>query len=222
MSSKRLHIDVLADFICPWCYIGKRKLDQALSLPRDFEISLIWRPYQLDPTTPPEGIDQKTYLQKRFGADAGRGVSEKINQAAAGTGLEFDFGAIEVMPNTLRAHRLMILAGQYGKQHQLSENLFAAYFENGVDIGDVESLLALSDQCDMPRSEAEDALEKKDVDHHIDMSNMTAREAGLSGVPALILGGKHILMGAQDPDYLHRIFIKAYEKLPQPEASLHN
>lgn len=220
MDPKRLHIDVLADFTCPWCFIGKRKLDQALALPRNFEISLIWRPYQLDPNAPAEGVAHKTYMREKFGTDAGRAIAEKINHAAEGTGLNFDFSRIEKMPNTLLAHRLMLFAGQRGHQHRLSEALFSAYFEQGIDIGSGPRLLDIAVENGLPRDESEMALSSQAADPHIQTSNAQAREAGISGVPAFILGGRHTLMGAQDPDYLHRIFVKAHEKLPQPEAQI--
>ena len=218
MTAQRLHIDVLADFICPWCYIGKRKLDQALALPREFEISLIWRPYQLDPSIPEDGVDYKTSMRQKFGPDAGKVIAEKINQASDGTYLQFNFNQIERTPNTLRSHRLMIYAGQMGQQHKLAEALFAAYFEQGRDIGDPTVLAEIAQACGLEQDASEAAVASHQADDHIKASNMNARESGVSGVPALILGGQFMLMGAQEPEYLHRIFLKAHAKLATPEA----
>jgi len=208
-----LQLDVISDVICPWCYIGKRNLDAALSKLEDIRINLIWRPYQLDPRTPPEGYDRRTQIERKFGADGAKQISEKILAASQGTGIDFAFDKIDRTPNTLNAHRLIRWAASTGQQHVIAEALFSAYFEQGRDVGDVEVLLDIAATHDMDTkllgelfaSDADMAATRND--------DAAGRDLGIAGVPTFLAGGKFMLSGAQDPDYLLRFFAKAQSKL---------
>lgn len=214
MSEKSiLQLDIISDFVCPWCFIGKRKLDVALQRQREFEINIVWRPYRLDPSIPKAGLDRKEYLTAKFGPQAGRKIGDKVIAAASGTGINFNFDAIQMTPNTTNAHRLMRWAGLLGRQHQLADQLFSAYFEQGVDIGADKTLLDLGESIGFTRNELQEALDS-DADYTaIDDQDAEARDAGVTGVPALLLGGKFVLMGAQDPDYVDTILNKAHARL---------
>lgn len=214
-----LQIDIISDFVCPWCFIGKRKLDVALQTARDFEINIIWRPYRLDPTIPREGIDRKAYLEAKFGPTASQRIGEKVIAASGGTGINFDFAAIQRSPNTTNAHRLTRWAGLVGRQHQIADALFSAYFEQGRDIGNIETLCDLGVEAGFDRQELIDAFASDNDFDLIDDQDAQARDAGVTGVPALLLGGKFVLMGAQEPDYLTAIFQKAYTRLEQEPNS---
>lgn len=212
-SPPLLQLDVISDVICPWCYIGKRNLDAALSKLEDIRINLIWRPYQLDPRTPPEGYDRQQQIERKFGPDGAKQIAEKILAASEGTGINFAFDKIERTPNTLNAHRLIRWAASTGQQHVIAEALFSAYFEQGRDVGDVDILLDIAATHHMDTkllaelfaSDADIAATRND--------DAAARDLGIAGVPTFLAGGKFMLSGAQEPDYLLRFFSKAQSKL---------
>ena len=208
-----LQLDVISDVICPWCYIGKRKLDAALAEVTDFKINLMWRPYQLNPETPPEGVDRKKAMIRKFGPDGGKQIFKSVLAAAEGTGINWDFDKIERTPNTLNAHRLIRWAASTGQQHELAEALFSAYFEQGLDVGRTDVLLQIAEAhgLDVPLL-AELLAGPADVEATRN-DDAAARDLGVHGVPAFLAGGKFLLMGAQEPEYLQRFLTKAREKL---------
>lgn len=208
-----LQLDVISDVICPWCYIGKRKLDAALSKVTDFKINLIWRPYQLYPDTPMEGADLTAKLKARYGEDGARQMRANIKSAAEGTNIDFDFDKIGRTPNTLNAHRLLRWAASTGQQHQIAEALFSAHFEQGKFIGDVPVLLDIAGQHGMDITLLTELF---DSDRDIEQTrndDASARDLGVHGVPAFLAGGKFLLMGAQEPEYLNKFLTKARAKL---------
>lgn len=208
-----MQLDVISDVICPWCFIGKRNLDAALTQLRDVRINLMWRPYQLDPKTPPEGYDRETQMQRKFGPDGAKQIYKNIMSAAQGTGINFAFDKITRTPNTLNAHRLIRWAASTQQQHDIAEALFVAYFEKGLDIGDVKILLEIAAAYDMDTQLLAD-LFASDTD--IDTTrndDAAARDLGIAGVPAFLAGGKFVLSGAQEPAYLLKFIAKAQSKL---------
>jgi predicted DsbA family dithiol-disulfide isomerase len=208
-----MQLDVISDVICPWCFIGKRNLDAALTQLRDVRINLMWRPYQLDPKTPPEGYDRETQMQRKFGPDGAKQIYKNIMAAAQGTGINFAFDKITRTPNTLNAHRLIRWAASTQQQHDIAEALFVAYFEKGLDIGDVKILLEIAAAYDMDTQLLAD-LFASDTD--IDTTrndDAAARDLGIAGVPAFLAGGKFVLSGAQEPAYLLKFIAKAQSKL---------
>jgi predicted DsbA family dithiol-disulfide isomerase len=208
-----LQLDVISDVVCPWCFIGKRNLDKALSQLTDIRINLMWRPYQLDPKTPPEGYDRATQMKRKFGPDGAKQIYQNILAASEGTGINFAFDKITRTPNTLNAHRLIRWAASTGQQHVIAEALFVAYFEQGLDVGDTAVLLDIAEAHDMDTKLLADLLAS---DADIDTTrndDAAARDLGIAGVPTFLAGGKFMLSGAQDPDYLLRFFSKAKSKL---------
>ena len=208
-----MQLDVISDVICPWCFIGKRNLDAALTQLRDVRINLMWRPYQLDPKTPPEGYDRETQMKRKFGPDGAKQIYKNIMSAAQGTGINFAFDKITRTPNTLNAHRLIRWAASTQQQHDIAEALFVAYFEKGLDIGDVKILLEIAAAYDMDIQLLAD-LFASDTD--IDTTrndDAAARDLGIAGVPAFLAGGKFVLSGAQEPAYLLKFIAKAQSKL---------
>ena len=208
-----LQLDVISDVICPWCYIGKRKLDAALASVTDFKINILWRPYQLYPDTPPDGADLTAKMKARYGEEGERQMRENIKAAAAGTNIVFHFDKIRVTPNTLNAHRLLRWAASTGQQHQIAEALFSAHFEQGRNIGDIAVLLDIAGQFGMD-TELLSTLFASDRDIEATRDDdAKARDLGVHGVPAFLAGGKFLLMGAQEPEYLNKFLSKAREKL---------
>lgn len=208
-----LQLDVISDVICPWCFIGKRKLDAALAGLDDVRVNLMWRPYQLYPDTPMEGADLSAKMKERYGEEGAKQMRENIKVAADGTNINFAFEHIKITPNTLNAHRLIRWAASTGQQHAIAEALFSAHFEQGKNIGDVVVLLEIAGQHGLDVPLLAD-LYKGDKDIEATRSDdAAARELGVHGVPAFLAGGKFLLMGAQEPEYLHKFIAKARQKL---------
>ncbi len=211
-----IQLDIISDVICPWCYIGKRNLDkvlQSLSETGTHRVNIMWRPFQLDPQTPPEGYDRAKQMQRKFGADGGRKIYQNILAASEGCNINFAFDKITRTPNTLNAHRLIRWAASTGAQHQVVESLFASYFEQGKDISDKDILLDIARDNMMDVALVQQLL-ASDVDiAQTQNDDAAARDLGVSGVPAFLVGGKMLLMGAQDPAYLLKFLTRAQEKL---------
>ena len=146
-----MQIDVISDTVCPWCFIGKRRLMRAMALRPNIAFDVKWRPYRLDPTVPKGGMDRQAYMRAKFGDDPMKIVEMHKLIAAEGAkdGIEFDFAAITRRPDTLDSHRLIRWAEADGVQDEVVERLFIAYFENGEDIGDIRVLADIADLCGM-------------------------------------------------------------------------
>ena len=154
-----MEIEIFSDVVCPWCYIGKKRLDAAMDTPVGEGVTLRWRPYQLYPNMPPDGMDRARYLEARYGADADPGrVPERIEAEAGEVGVKLDFSAIEKMPNTFQAHRLLELAAARGVQHELAEVLFDYYFCSGRDVGDLDVLVEAAETLGLERDRVRDYL----------------------------------------------------------------
>lgn len=210
VDTKPLAIDVFSDVVCPWCWIGKRKLEEAIRQHRGEPFDLRWRAFQLDPTIPPEGFDRKEYHEKKFGGPDKTGeIYERISAAGKDVGIEFAFDRIRRSPNTLDAHRLLLWAYTAGVQWQVKEDLMRRYFVEGDDLGQRDVLIEVArgngmDADLVARLLAEDA----DADVVADEA-ARARSAGISGVPFFVFDGKFAVPGAQSPDVLSKAIDKA-------------
>ena len=200
-----IRLDILSDPICPWCYIGKANLETALAA-EDNPFEIQWHPFQLNPEMPAEGMDRRTYLEAKFGGQAGAVKAyEPVVENAKAAGLEINFEAISRTPNTLDAHRLIHWAGIEGKQHDVVGALFAAYFVEGRDIGAHETLADIADAAGMDASVVLRLL-ASDVDaEDIRRRDSQAREMGVTGVPTFIVAGKHAVPGAQPADLWRKV-----------------
>lgn len=206
-NAAALSLDVVSDVICPWCYVGQRRLMRALAINPELDVDLIWRPYQLAPEIPEGGVDRKTYLRQKFGESAGRGpMLDALREAGAGEGIAFAFEAIERTPNTRDAHRLIYWAGGAGVQNAVVARLFAAYFEEGRDIGDRAILSGIAGEAGMDAALVSDLLEGEADRDRIEHDVALAYRLGVSGVPSFIMNRKYMIQGAQDPDKLARAF----------------
>ncbi|MCO5065626.1 MAG: DsbA family protein [Rhizobiaceae bacterium] len=199
--SDTVTVDVVSDVVCPWCFVGKRRLDAALATLPDIDVEVRWRPFQLDPTIPPEGKDRRAYMIGKFGSeDRIRQIHANIVQLGAVEGISFDFDAIKVAPNTLDAHRVVRWAAGSGAdvQNRLVGILFSAYFEQGQNIGDHSVLLEAAQLSGMDVPVVE-ALLPSDADRDAVQTEIaTASRMGISGVPCFLLDNKYAVMGAQD------------------------
>ena len=198
-----LHIDVVSDVVCPWCYIGKRRLEQALRLVADIAVAVNWRPYFLNPWIPRDGIDRQTYLETKFGsAERYEVIAERVAAAAAMEGLRYAPERIGRQPNTLDCHRLILWSRSATDPAEMKQKLMELYFAEGADLSDPKTLIQAAIDCGMDgdlvrRLLASDA----DIDR-IEGDANSAKEAGIDGVPCFVLGGSLIVTGAQSPEYL--------------------
>ncbi|HQY74567.1 MAG TPA: DsbA family oxidoreductase [Aestuariivirga sp.] len=199
---KAISIDVISDVICPWCFLGKRRLDKAIALLAGVKIEVNWRPFFLDPTIPAEGMSRRTYLENKFGTERLKSIHDPLIAAGKADGVPYAFDKITRTPNTMDAHRLIRWSHASGKQHDVSERLFMAYFNGGLDIGDRTMLAKIAGEAGMDGS---DVSTKLDSDADVAAVNAEVEHAyrmGVTGVPCFIFAQKQGLMGAQPAEVL--------------------
>ena len=193
-----IRLDIISDPICPWCYIGKARLDRALEAAGENPFDIHWRAFQLNPDMPAEGMDRQAYLIAKFGKDDAKSFYARIEQTAIETGLKVNFDAITRTPNTVDAHRLIRWARPMGKQTALVMNLFRRYFEDGQDIGDHDVLAEAGMTVGLEQDETKRLLASSNDTEEVRAEDAGFREMGVSGVPTFIVGGQYVVNGAQD------------------------
>ena len=196
-------IDIFSDPICPWCFIGKKRLQQALELRPDTPVTVRWRAFQLNPDMPAGGIDRQSYLSAKFGgADRAGQIYERIRQVGLSVGIDFAFDKITQTPNTVQAHRLIRFAQRpdIDKADLVTDLLFDAYFLNGERIGSIEELLAIGEKAGIDRAALTAYFETDEDREEILAEDSHARRLGIGGVPCFIVDGKYALSGAQEPE----------------------
>ncbi len=198
-----LHIDVVSDVVCPWCYIGKHRLEAAMALVPDIAVDVAWRPFFLNPWIPREGIDRKTYLEPKLGSvERYRAIAERVVAAAAMEGLLYAPEKVSRQPNTLDCHRLILWSRSATDPGRMKQRLMQLYFAEGADLSDAETLVQAAIDCCMDGDLVRKLLASDaDVDR-IEAEANSAKEAGIDGVPCFIFGGGIVVTGAQSPDYL--------------------
>ena len=202
-----MNIDIFSDTVCPWCFIGKRRLERALAERPDVAPTVRWRTFQLNPQMPEEGMDRQRYLALKFGGAArATELYDTIRKVGESEGIAFQFDAIARTPNTVRSHRLLRFAEGQGRDAAVSEILFRAYFLDGQDIGDVEVLTAVAEEAGMDADETGDFLGSDTLTQDVLSEDRFARRLGIAGVPCFIIDGKYALSGAQEPEAFFPIF----------------
>ena len=201
-----LFIDVVSDVVCPWCYIGKRKLEAALARLGDepgLAVTVRWHPYELNPDLPAQGVPRAAYLEAKFGGtDRADAIYARVRAAGAEVDIPFAFERIRLQPNTFDAHRLITWAQERGGADALVERLFRAYFTEGRYIGAVDELVALAAEVDLPADESRAMLAADAYRGEVEAEFREARDAGISGVPFFIFNGRTAVSGAHDPETL--------------------
>ncbi|WP_343078993.1 DsbA family oxidoreductase [Ostreiculturibacter nitratireducens] len=193
-----IRLDILSDPICPWCYIGKARLDRALEARPEHPFLIEWHPFQLNPEMPPEGMDRAAYLEAKFGGREGAvRVYTQIAEHAEQAGVEINFDKIRRTPNTLDAHRLIHWAGLEGRQTAIVSALFRAYFREGRDIGDAGTLADIAAEAGLDRAMVAHLLATDADRDDIIARDRHARERGVTAVPTFIIGNRHVVQGAQ-------------------------
>jgi len=214
-----MQIDIVSDTVCPWCFIGKRRLEKALALRPDMEFDIRWRAYRLDPTIPPEGVDRKQYMQAKFGNNPNRqAMQDALKQAGDSEDIAFAFDKIARSPNTLDSHRLIRWAATAGVQNDVVERLFEAYFEEGRDIGNADVLIEIASEAGMDSATVADLLEQGADRELIENEDAMAHRLGITGVPTFIFQNKYLASGAIDPEALLEIIDKVSALAEQAPA----
>ena len=211
MNDRALTIEVYSDVICPWCYVGKRRLERALKQVGDrVNVEVTWRPFQLNPTMPQQGMNRQQYLEAKFGGPAAaQAIYGQVSTAGAEEGIPFAFERIARTPNTFTAHRLIWLAGHHGKQDEVVEMLFRQYFLEGGDIGNIEILSQAVVHAGLDQAAIEIFLASNEGVEAVKAEEAAGRRLGILGVPYFVLNGTYALSGAQPPEQ----FLAAFRQI---------
>lgn len=202
-SKTPLTIDVVSDVVCPWCYIGKRRLEQAIALRPDIPVTVRWHPYFLNPWVPREGMSRADYLTQKFGSvERYDGIAGRVRAAAAAEGLVYASDKMARQPNTLDCHRLIFWAGEAGNAARMKQRLMELYFAEGADLSDRETLVRAAAECGLDADETRARLASDADVAEVEQAANAAKEAGIDGVPCFILGNVLAVSGAQEPAYL--------------------
>jgi predicted DsbA family dithiol-disulfide isomerase len=211
-------IDVISDVVCPWCFIGKRNLEQALATWRakhpGENPTVRWHPFQLNPQLPGSGVPRKQYLENKFGGpERAKEIYARVIAAGKRAGIDFAFDAIQVQPNTVDAHRLLHYAAERGKQDEMAEAIFRRYFLEGADLSNKQTLAEIAQQAGLDRDEAAAYLASAADRDLIEEQDRRARAIGVEGVPFFIFNQRLALSGAQPPEAIVEAMEKAREEL---------
>ena len=210
MTDRPISVDVVSDVVCPWCYLGKRRLERAIGIVSETDVTVSWRPYRLDPTIPPEGIDRTEYIVSKFGSAEALGKAhERLTALGRAEGIDYRFDLIKRTPNTVNAHRLVRWAAIDGKEDALVERLFAAYFSEGKDIGETAVLAALAGEVGLDEATVAARL-PTDVDREAVAAEIEdAYRIGVTGVPCLIVDRRYAVVGAHPGELIAKAIRQA-------------
>jgi len=211
MTKPVIKIDVVSDVVCPWCYIGKRRLEKAIDqLKDDFDFQVEYHPFELNPDMPAEGRNQKEYLSAKFGGEQQYNqITGRTAATAAQEGLKFDFGKQTISPNTLNSHRLIAFAKLKGKQAQIKEALMSAYFEKGIDLTKTQSLVNIAVEHGLDAKETKEFLKSDQLATEVKLEEQLSKKRGISGVPFYIINNKYGVSGAQPTE----VFVNALTEI---------
>jgi predicted DsbA family dithiol-disulfide isomerase len=214
MNHHQLTIDVYSDIVCPWCYVGKRRLERALASSGG-GARVAWRPFQLNPTMPRDGMDRKTYLEIKFGSlDAFERLEGEVLAVGAAEGISFAFGKIERTPNTFAAHRLVRHAQRHNRQNEMVDRLFHGYFEEGCDIGNLDTLVCLAAEAGLEGEQVRTLLASDEEAVEVRAEEAAGHRLGIRGVPYFVINGAYAISGAHPSE----TFVSAFRRLEADRA----
>jgi predicted DsbA family dithiol-disulfide isomerase len=215
-NAASMQVEVYSDTVCPWCFIGKRRFALARQQRPQLNIEVFWRAFELNPDLATDGMDRDQYLMRKFG-DPGRlqEMHENLREAGAALGIQFRFDLIRRMPNSRASHALLAFAESQGRQEEISEALFSAYFERGRDLGDPDVLVDVSKGQGLDSADSRRALDDPHLRTQVVAAEQQAREWGLSGVPTFIFDRRYAVSGAQSPE----VFVQLFDRLAVPVVS---
>jgi len=201
-----MRIDIVFDTVCPWCFVGKRRFDRALKMRPSLRADVRFRSFLLNPDLPPQGVDQREYLERKFGgAHQFDRIAETLIMTGRSEGIDFALDRIRRTPNSANSHRLVRLSQAANKQEEAVDLLFTSYFEHGADIGDDEVLIDLAMQLGIPRADAEDHFYGDTDLNAVYTENARMHRLGITGVPCYIFNESWAIAGAQEPEILLRM-----------------
>jgi predicted DsbA family dithiol-disulfide isomerase len=210
MPQSALTVEVVSDVACPWCYLGKRRLERAIELVPEIRVSVHWRPYRLDPTIPPEGMDRTDYVIRKFGSiEALDEAHKRMTDFGMAEGIDYHFERITRSANTINAHRLVRWAAAGGAEDAMVERLFAAYFSEGLDIGAIDILAALAGEVGLEANTVAKRLAGDEDREEVALEIEDAYRIGVTGVPCFIIDQKYAVMGAHPAEALARAITQA-------------
>jgi predicted DsbA family dithiol-disulfide isomerase len=219
MNPRSISVDVVSDVACPWCYLGKRRLERAMSLAPDVDVGVRWRPYRLDPTIPPEGISRNDYIVGKFGSlEAVRAAHERLEEYGRAEGIDYRFDLIARSADTTNAHRLIKWAHAEGKEDAVVERLFAAYFSEGKDIGDTSVLAAVAADAGLDAVSIEARLATDEDRGAVAAEIEEAYRIGVTGVPSFIIGRRYAVVGAHPAETIAAAIRRAASEAVDPVA----
>jgi predicted DsbA family dithiol-disulfide isomerase len=196
-----IEVDYVADLACPWCFLGLVRLDRACALRPEFPVRVHWRPYLLNPHMPQDGMDRAEYVRRKFGGNASE-IYRRIEDSGRADGVAFAFARMPRTPNTMRAHRLILLAEKRGAADPLIRALFRALFQEGRDVGRPEVLAAVAETAGLEGGEVVEFLSGERLAREVMAAHQQAERAGIRGVPVFIVDREHAITGAQPPEIL--------------------
>jgi predicted DsbA family dithiol-disulfide isomerase len=208
MTKKKIKIEIVSDVVCPWCYIGKRRLERAIhTLNETYDFEITYLPFELNPSIPESGVNQKQYLTNKFGGEERyRQITGHVSAMAAEEGLSFNFDKQLVSPNTRKAHRIIQYAKMEGKQASVKEAFMSAYFEKGIDLSKSDNLLTIAEEAGLSKENVKAVLQQPDGDELIQKMERELQQLGVSGVPFYIINDKYGISGAQPAE----VFMQAF------------
>jgi predicted DsbA family dithiol-disulfide isomerase len=202
----RLSVEVVHDLVCPWCYLGVRRLMRTLRRRPDLLFELAWRPFLLNPDMPRSGMSRADYVVRKFGGEErARRLYGSITEIGHAEGLEFRFDRIRATPSSIDAHRLVRWAAGAGRATEVVEALFAAHFTDGRDIGEIPVLVAVAASCGLSPTATRAFLLSEDELAAVHAENLRAHRLGINGVPCFVVAGRHAIAGAQEPEVIERL-----------------
>jgi len=202
-KTQPVRIDVVSDVVCPWCFIGKHRLEKALALRPNVPVEVYWRPYFLNDWIPREGMSREQYLTTKFGSpERYKGIAQRVGTAAAEEGLVYASDKMKRQPNTLDCHRLIRWAETEGKAAEMKQKLMDLYFTQGADLTELETLVKAAADIGLDADTVRSGLASDQDVAEIEREAQSAKQAGIEGVPCFIFGGKFAVSGAQSPEYL--------------------
>ena len=208
-----MRIDVIFDTVCPWCYIGKRRLESALADFDPADVEIHWNAFLLNPDIPPEGMERRAYLRAKFGGESrAQRVYAAIARAGHSAGIEFNFDEIDWTPSTIDSHRVVRYAQRHGRATEAVELIYQSYFLEGRDIGKRSVLIDIGHQLDFDTDSLRAYLHEPTNIQGILDHNARAHRLGISGVPAFIVDGQFSISGAQEPMVIRRLLEVARER----------
>jgi predicted DsbA family dithiol-disulfide isomerase len=194
-----MRIDIYSDTVCPWCYLGKRRFELAMAARPQYEPRVTWRPFELNPDIPADGVDRAAYLASRVGKpEQVAEIQAELKRQGEASGIEFRFDLIERMPNTRRSHLLIAHAARCRRQGAVKERVMRAFFEEGCDIGDINELVRLAVEAGLNEHESRSALILREGQDGVIAAERHASVLGITGVPTFIFDGQYTISGAQD------------------------